>query len=118
MSRISGIFAQEILDSRGNPMIEVGVWLEDGRIGLAAVSSGSSTGSRETRELRDGEPARYGGKSVLHAIRNAEHVNFVTHPRIPPKGIEQGIANVSLIKLNQAGTITETVETRLARRVD
>jgi enolase len=74
MSKIADIFAQEILDSRGNPTIEVHVFLEDGSAGCAAVPSGSSTGSREARELRDGDKARYGGKGVLHAVRNVEHV--------------------------------------------
>lgn len=74
MSKIAEIFAQEILDSRGNPTIEVEVWLEDGNTGRAAVPSGSSTGSREARELRDGDRGRYGGKGVLHAVRNVEHV--------------------------------------------
>jgi enolase len=74
MSKITDIFAQEILDSRGNPTIEVEVFLEDGSAGRAAVPSGSSTGSREARELRDGVPTRYGGKGVLHAVRNVEHV--------------------------------------------
>ncbi len=74
MSQIASIFAQEILDSRGNPTIEVEVVLEDGSTGRAAIPSGSSTGSREARELRDDNPARYGGKGVLHAVRNVEHV--------------------------------------------
>jgi enolase 1/2/3 len=74
MSKIADIFAQEILDSRGNPTIEVEVLLDDGSTGRAAVPSGSSTGSREARELRDGDRARYGGKGTLHAVRNVEHV--------------------------------------------
>jgi enolase len=74
MSRIADIFAQEILDSRGNPTIEVEVLLEDGSTGRAAVPSGSSTGSREARELRDVDQARYGGKGILHAVRNVQHV--------------------------------------------
>jgi enolase len=74
MSKITDIFAQEILDSRGNPTIEVEVLLEDGSTGLTAVPSGASTGSREARELRDGDQNRYGGKGVLHAVRNVEHV--------------------------------------------
>jgi enolase len=74
MSKITDIFAQEILDSRGNPTIEVEAVLEDGTGGRAAIPSGSSTGSREARELRDGDKRRYGGKGVLHAVRNVEHV--------------------------------------------
>src|SRR5690349_17835806 len=74
MARITEIFAQEILDSRGNPTVEVEVLLDDGKAGRAAVPSGASTGSREARELRDGDKARYGGKGVLHAVRSVEHV--------------------------------------------
>jgi enolase len=74
MARITEILAQEILDSRGNPTIEVEVFLDDGSTGRAAVPSGSSTGSREASELRDQDKGRYGGKGVLHAVRNVEHV--------------------------------------------
>jgi enolase len=74
MARIAEILAQELLDSRGNPKIEVEDVLDDGSRGRAAVPSGSSTGSREARELRDDDPARYGGKGVRHAVRNVEHV--------------------------------------------
>jgi enolase len=74
MSKITDIFAQEMLDSPGNPTIEVEAVLEDGSAGRAAVPSGSSTGSREARELRDGDKKRYGGNGVLHAVRNVEHV--------------------------------------------
>ena len=74
MAHISDIFAQEILDSRGNPTIEVEVLLDDGCTGRAAVPSGASTGSREARELRDGDKTRFGGKGVLHAVRNVDHV--------------------------------------------
>jgi len=72
MSIIDAIYAQEILDSRGNPTIEVEVVLEDGAIGRAAVPSGASTGVHEALELRDGDKTRYGGKGVLKAV---EHVN-------------------------------------------
>jgi enolase len=74
MTRIAEVLAQEILDSRGNPTIEVEVFLEDGSTGRASVPSGSSTGSREAKELRDEDKSRYGGKGVLHAVRNVEHV--------------------------------------------
>ncbi|QGY39107.1 phosphopyruvate hydratase [Pseudodesulfovibrio cashew] len=69
MSIISGVWAREILDSRGNPTVEVEVILESGIIGRAAVPSGASTGSREALELRDKEE-RYGGKGVLTAVEN------------------------------------------------
>lgn len=74
MARITEVFAQEVLDSRGNPTIEVEVVLDDASTGRAAVPSGSSTGSREAKELRDEDKARYGGKGVLRAVRNVEHV--------------------------------------------
>jgi enolase len=72
MSRISDIRGREIIDSRGNPTVEVDVLLDAGARGRAAVPAGASTGSREAAELRDGDPQRYGGKGVLRAV---EHVN-------------------------------------------
>jgi len=72
MSEITGILAREILDSRGNPTVEVEVYLETGAMGRAAVPSGASTGTREALELRDTTDKRYGGKGVLQAV---EHVN-------------------------------------------
>ncbi|MCJ7873720.1 phosphopyruvate hydratase [Phaeobacter sp. J2-8] len=68
MSTIIDIFAREILDSRGNPTVEVDVTLEDGTIGRAAVPSGASTGAYEAVEKRDGDKARYMGKGVLEAV--------------------------------------------------
>jgi enolase len=68
MTEIVDILAREILDSRGNPTIEVDVVLEDGASGRAAVPSGASTGAHEAVELRDGDKARYGGKGVLKAV--------------------------------------------------
>jgi enolase 1/2/3 len=68
MSAIIDITAREILDSRGNPTIEVDVTLEDGTMGRAAVPSGASTGAHEAVELRDGDKSRYGGKGVLGAV--------------------------------------------------
>ncbi len=67
---IESIKAQEILDSRGNPTIEVEVFLEDGSFGRAAVPSGASTGIHEVLELRDGDKKRYGGKGVTKAVNN------------------------------------------------
>jgi len=69
-SVIDAIWAREILDSRGNPTVEVDVYLEDGSFGRAAVPSGASTGAFEAVELRDGDKARYGGKGVLNAVEN------------------------------------------------
>ncbi|MCH8199596.1 MAG: phosphopyruvate hydratase [Chloroflexi bacterium] len=70
MTAIANIHAREILDSRGNPTVEVDVTLAGGAMGRAAVPSGASTGAHEAVELRDGDPARYGGKGVLTAVRN------------------------------------------------
>ena len=72
MSAIVDIVAREILDSRGNPTVEVDVELASGAKGRAAVPSGASTGAHEAAELRDGDPARYGGKGVLQAVAFAE----------------------------------------------
>ncbi|HMK38079.1 MAG TPA: hypothetical protein VK569_01985, partial [Bacteroidota bacterium] len=69
---IADVVAREILDSRGNPTIEVDVTLENGCRGRAAVPSGASTGEHEAVELRDGDKSRYNGKGVLNAV---EHVN-------------------------------------------
>ncbi|MES2729617.1 MAG: phosphopyruvate hydratase [Pseudomonadota bacterium] len=79
MTIILDVFAREILDSRGNPTIEVDVTLESGARGRAAVPSGASTGAHEAVELRDGDQKRYGGKGVLKAVEN---VNSVLHEAI------------------------------------
>lgn len=71
---ITDVWAREILDSRGNPTIEVEVELEDGTRARAAVPSGASTGENEAVELRDGDPARYMGKGVLKAVENVNNV--------------------------------------------
>jgi enolase len=68
--RIAAVNALEVLDSRGNPTVEVEIRLEDGSLGRAIVPSGASTGSHEAHELRDGDPKRYGGKGVLDAVAN------------------------------------------------
>jgi len=72
MSRIRSVVAREILDSRGNPTVEVDVILENGIVGRAAIPSGASTGEREAVELRDGDKKRFGGKGVLRAVKNVE----------------------------------------------
>ncbi|HEV8527733.1 MAG TPA: phosphopyruvate hydratase, partial [Actinomycetes bacterium] len=68
MSSIEAVTAREILDSRGNPTVEVELALEDGTAARAAVPSGASTGQFEAVELRDGDPSRYGGKGVEKAV--------------------------------------------------
>jgi enolase len=74
MSRIADIQGREIIDSRGNPTVEADVVLDSGSLGRAAVPSGASTGTREAVELRDGDPKRYLGKGVLHAVANVNGV--------------------------------------------
>lgn len=79
MSAIIDVFAREVLDSRGNPTVEVEVVLEDGTMGRAIVPSGASTGAHEAVELRDGDQARYLGKGVLQAVEN---VNEIIAPEV------------------------------------
>lgn len=79
MTEIVDIMAREILDSRGNPTLEVDVFLECGATGRAAVPSGASTGAREALELRDGDKSRYGGKGVTAAVDN---VNEIIAPEV------------------------------------
>jgi len=74
MPKIANIKAREVIDSRGNPTVEVDVILDSGTKGRAIVPSGASTGSREAVELRDGDATRYGGKGVLKAIENVNGV--------------------------------------------
>ncbi|OGU15512.1 MAG: phosphopyruvate hydratase [Geobacteraceae bacterium GWC2_53_11] len=74
MSEIVDVYAREILDSRGNPTLEVEVFLESGAFGRAAVPSGASTGEREAMELRDGDKSRYLGKGVLKAVDNVNNI--------------------------------------------
>lgn len=74
MTIITDVFAREIMDSRGNPTVEVDVILEDGTLGRAAVPSGASTGAYEAVELRDGDKGRYLGKGVLKAVENVNNI--------------------------------------------
>src|SRR6478735_7973320 len=70
MSAIAFLKARQILESRGNPTVEVDVWLDDGAMGRASVPSGASTGEHEAHELRDDDPHAYGGKGVTAAVVN------------------------------------------------
>jgi len=74
MTEIIDVTAREILDSRGNPTIEVDVMVASGTVGRAAVPSGASTGKREALELRDTRRKRYGGKGVSKAVKNVHEV--------------------------------------------
>ena len=98
MSTITGVFAREILDSRGNPTVEVEVQLESGAGGRAAVPSGASTGKREAGELRDGDAQRYRGKGVQQAVRNVEE-NIA--PEIEGmEATEQAVLDQALLELD------------------
>jgi enolase len=104
MSWIEEIHAREILDSRGNPTIEAEVTLAGGEVGRAAVPSGASTGEHEAVELRDDDKKRYGGKGVLHAVRN---VNEIIAPEIAGlDALDQAEVDRALIALD--GTPTKS----------
>jgi enolase len=89
---IEDVIGREILDSRGNPTVEVDVFLTDGSVGTALVPSGASTGAHEAVELRDGDADRYGGKGVLTAVR---HVNDTIRPEL------QGIDAADQVSLDR-----------------
>jgi enolase len=95
---IDVVQAQEILDSRGNPTIEVEVVLEDGSWGRAAVPSGASTGIHEALELRDGDKARYGGKGVLKAVENVN--TEIVSALVGWDALEQKAIDAMLIELD------------------
>ncbi|HJW84290.1 MAG TPA: phosphopyruvate hydratase [Anaerolineae bacterium] len=98
MSIIEFVTAREILDSRGNPTVEVEIALEDGSWGRAAVPSGASTGEHEAWELRDGDKSRYGGKGVLKAV---EHVNgLIADELVGLDAVEQAEIDQLLIDLD------------------
>ncbi len=98
MTTIVGIEALEILDSRGNPTIEVEVVLEDGSVGRAAVPSGASTGTHEALELRDGDKSRFGGKGVLKAVDHV--VEEIAAEVIGTDAVCQADLDRSLIRLD------------------
>ncbi len=102
-SKISKVIGREILDSRGNPTVEVDVVLADGSFGRAGVPSGASTGSHEACELRDGDKKRYGGKGVLKAVGN---VNTTILKALKGKVFTQKTLDDTLIKLD--GTPNKT----------
>ncbi len=95
---IESITAQEILDSRGNPTIEVDVMLDDGSIGRAAVPSGASTGVHEALELRDGDKNRYGGKGVTKAVDNVNDI--IQDNLIGWEATEQRAIDAALLELD------------------
>jgi len=98
MSEIADIFAREILDSRGNPTVEVEVYLESGAMGRAAVPSGASTGEREALELRDGDKGRYLGKGVQKAVDNVNEI--IADALIGWEAADQGGIDRKLLELD------------------
>ncbi len=98
MTMIVDVLAREILDSRGNPTIEVDVLLESGVVGRAAVPSGASTGEREAIELRDGDPARFLGKGVQKAVENVNSI--IADEVIGFDATEQALIDKTMIDLD------------------
>ena len=101
--KITSVHAREILDSRGNPTVEVDVTLDGGAFGRAAVPSGASTGEREALELRDGDATRYNGKGVRKAVGN---VNRVIAKSISNRDLDQRALDQAMIALD--GTTTKS----------
>jgi enolase len=97
MSKIQKILGREILDSRGNPTVEVDITFEDGSFGRASVPSGASTGSYEAVELRDGDKNRYGGKGVEKAVNN---VNTILQTALINKEWDQRSLDSEMIRLD------------------
>src|SRR4249919_446775 len=95
--KIAAVHGREILDSRGNPTVEVDVTLDGGVMGRAAVPSGASTGVREALELRDGDKKRYGGKGVLKAVAN---VNGEIAAALKGKAADQRAIDTAMIALD------------------
>ena len=93
--KIEKIVAREILDSRGNPTVEVDVVLESGIMGRASVPSGASTGEHEALELRDGDKQRYGGKGVQKAVDNVNKIEYNRNTK-GRKGLKLWQARISI----------------------
>src|SRR6266853_4785105 len=104
MTAIVDIIGREILDSRGNPTVEVDVVLEDGSIGCAAVPSGASTGAHEAVELRDGDKARYLGKGVLKAV---EAINGEIFETLNDMAVEEQV-QIDQLMIGLDGTATKS----------
>ena len=98
MSDIQTLYAREVLDSRGNPTVEVEVWLESGAFGRALVPSGASTGKREAVELRDDEAVRYQGKGVRRAVQNV--VETIAPEIVGMEAAEQAQIDRALLELD------------------
>jgi enolase len=104
MAKIKRVLAREILDSRGNPTVEVDIILDNGILGRAAVPSGASTGENEALELRDGDKKRYLGKGVLKAVRN---VNDLIASKI--KGLSPDFEKIDKLLFHLDGTENKSV---------
>src|SRR5690242_20421431 len=98
MTAIVDVHARQILDSRGNPTVEVDVTLEDGSMGRAAVPSGASTGAHEAVELRDGDKSRWGGKGVTKAVQSVN--GEIAEALIGHDAEDQGEIDASMIALD------------------
>src|SRR5689334_22321209 len=98
MTEIIDIVAREILDSRGNPTVEVEVALDGGDSGRAAVPSGASTGAHEALELRDGEAARYGGKGVRKAVANVR--DLIAPAVVGMDALDQSAVDARMLELD------------------
>jgi enolase len=127
MSAITDVYAREILDSRGNPTIEVDVELDSGVVGRAAVPSGASTGEREAIELRDNDKMRYGGKGVLNAVENVNDTiadEVVGFDALDQVGIDQmmiafdGTPNKSKLGANAILGVSMAVAKAAAKELD
>ena len=95
---IEAIYGREVLDSRGNPTVEVDVTLLDGSWGMAIVPSGASTGVHEALELRDGDKARYGGKGVTRAVENVN--TTISEALLGWDAVEQRAIDLMLLELD------------------
>ena len=98
MSKIKNVYAREILDSRGNPTVEVEVTLDSGIVGVASVPSGASTGINEALELRDGDKNRYNGKGVLKAVNNVNTI--ICQNLIGKDSLDQELIDNSMLELD------------------
>jgi enolase len=97
-TEIAAVRGRQILDSRGNPTVEVEVELRSGEVGRAAVPSGASTGKHEAVELRDGDPEAYLGKGVQHAVRNVREE--IGPALVGLDAADQGAVDAALVSLD------------------
>ncbi|MEG2658060.1 MAG: phosphopyruvate hydratase, partial [Clostridiales bacterium] len=98
MSVIVDVNAREVLDSRGNPTVEVEVYLEDGTMGRVIIPSGASTGAHEAVELRDGDKSRYLGKGTQKAVANV--LNIIAPAVVGISALDQTLLDKTLIELD------------------